>query len=72
MSSIVVSAGDVADGDIIDTPLGTATLLAIAVVTPEQSAPKIATTSSEVIKRSAAAVAASASIQVESARIGTI
>jgi len=37
-------------------------------VTPEQSAPTIAATPSEVIIRSAAAVAAPASMQVESAR----
>ena len=67
MSSISVNAGDVADGDTIVTPFGIATLLAIAVVTPEQSAPIIPATRSEVIKRSAADVAAAASIQVESA-----
>ena len=67
MSSISVNAGEVADGEIIVTPFGIATLFAIAVVTPEQSAPIIATTLSDVIKRSAADVAAAASIHVESA-----
>ena len=66
---MVDRAGDVADGDTITTPFGTATLFAIAVVTPEQSAPMIATTPSEVIRRSATDVAAAESIQVESPRI---
>ena len=66
----MVSAGDVADGEIIVTPFGTATLFAIAVVTPEQSAPIIAATLSAVTNRSAADVAAAASIQVESALTG--
>ena len=52
------------------TPLGTATLLATAMLTPEQSAPMIAATLSEVIRRSAAACAAAASTQVESPRTG--
>jgi hypothetical protein len=60
-----------ADGDTMTTPFGTATLLAMAVVTPEQSAPMIATTPSAVIRRSAALEAAAASMQVESARIGS-
>jgi len=68
LSAIVDSAGEVADGEIIVTPLGTATLLAIAVVTPEQSAPMIPATLSEVISLSAAVVAAAASMHVESAR----
>ena len=63
-----VKAGEVADGEIIVTPFGTATLFAIAVVTPEQSAPIIAATLSEVTNLSAAEVAAPASTQVESAR----
>ena len=61
-------AGEVAEGEIIATPFGTATLLAIAVVTPEQSAPMIPATLSDVINLSAAALAAAASIQVESPR----
>ena len=61
-----VKPGDVADGDIITTPFGTATLVAIAPVTPEQSAPIIAATPPE-IKPSAAEVAAAESTQVESA-----
>ena len=44
LSSKVVNPGEVADGDIITIPLETATLLAIAPVTPEQSAPIIAAT----------------------------
>ena len=56
----------VADGEIITTPLGTATLDAIAPVTPEQSAPIIAATPCD-INPSAAAVAAAESTQVESA-----
>ena len=52
------------------TPLGSATFARIAPVTPEQSAPMIAFTPSAVIRRSAAAVAAPASMQVESARTG--
>ena len=43
LSSKSVNPGEVADGDTITTPLGTATLVAIAPVTPEQSAPIIAT-----------------------------
>ena len=69
LSSIEDSAGEVADGLISTTPFGTATLLAIAVVTPEQSAPTIPMTLSLVTRRSAAAVAAPASMQVESARM---
>ena len=68
LSAIVLNAGEVAEGEIIVTPFGIATLLAIAVVTPEQSAPIIPTTLSAVISLSAAAVAAAASMQVESAR----
>ena len=71
LSSSVVKAGDVADGEIITTPFGTATLVAIAPVTPEQSAPIIAATPSE-INPSAAAVAAAESTHVESALIGEI
>ena len=62
-----VKAGDVADGEIIVTPFGIATLLAIAVVTPEQSAPIMPATLSDVTNLSAAEVAAAASIHVESA-----
>ena len=62
-----VKAGEVADGEIIVTPFGTATLFAMAVVTPEQSAPIIAATLSDVTSLSAAEVAAPASTQVESA-----
>ena len=57
---MVVSAGEVAEGEIIVTPFGIATLLAIAVVTPEQSAPMMPTTLSDVISLSAAAEAAAA------------
>ena len=70
LSSAVDSAGEVADGEIITTPFGTATLARIAPVTPEQSAPTMPLTPSEVIRRSATAVAAPASMQVESPRIG--
>ena len=64
----MLNAGEVAEGETIVTPFGIATLLAIAVVTPEQSAPMMPATLSEVISLSAAAVAAAASIHVESAR----
>ena len=67
LSGSVDKAGDVADGEIIKIPFGIATFLRTAVVTPEQSAPIIALTLSDVIKRSAAACAAAASTQVESA-----
>ena len=66
----MVSAGEVADGETMTTPFGIATLLAMAVVTPEQSAPMIATTPSLVTRFVAAVVAAAASMQVESARTG--
>ena len=66
LSSAVVNAGDVADGEIIGTPLGTATFASTAPVTPEQSAPTIAVTPS-LTKPSAAVVAAAESMQVESA-----
>ncbi len=65
-------AGEVAEGETITTPFGTATELAMAMVTPEQSAPMIAATFSAVTRRSAAAVAAAASMQVESARTALI
>ena len=68
LSSIVDRAGDVADGDTITIPFARATCERIAVVTPEQSAPTMALTLSAVTRRSAAAVAAAESIQVESAR----
>ena len=45
---MVESAGEVAEGETMTTPFGTATLLAMAVVTPEQSAPTIAATFSAV------------------------
>ena len=41
---MVERAGEVADGETITTPAGMATLLAMAVVTPEQSAPTMAAT----------------------------
>ena len=66
LSSKAVSPGEVAEGEIITTPFGTATLDAIAPVTPEQSAPIIAATPCA-ITPSAAAVAAAESTQVESA-----
>ena len=71
LSSKVVNPGEVADGDIITIPLETATLLAIAPVTPEQSAPIIAATPWDT-NPSAAVVAAAESTQVESALIGLI
>ena len=46
--SKVVNPGEVADGEIITTPFGTATFDAIAPVTPEQSAPMIAATPCEI------------------------
>ena len=64
-----VRAGEVADGETMTTPFGTATLLAMAMVTPEQSAPTMAAMLSTVIRRSAAACPPAAlSMQVESAR----
>ena len=42
LSSMVESAGDVADGEIITIPFAVATFCKTAVVTPEQSAPTIA------------------------------
>ena len=71
LSSMVVRAGEVAEGETITTPAGTATLLAMAVVTPEQSAPTIAATFCELTSCWAAVVAAAASMQVESARTGS-
>ena len=62
------SAGEVADGEIITTPFGSATFLSTAPVTPEQSAPMIATTLSCVTRRSAAEVATDELTQVELAR----
>ena len=47
---MVESAGEVAEGETMTTPFGIATLLAIAVVTPEQSAPMIAATFSPVTR----------------------
>ena len=69
---MVDSAGDVADGEIITIPFAVATFCKTAVVTPEQSAPMIAATLSLVISRSAVAVAAAASTQVESPRTDSI
>ena len=67
LSSAVDRPGEVADGEIITTPFARATFAKIAPVTPEQSAPIIPLTPSDVIRRSAAAVAAAASIHVLSA-----
>ena len=67
-SSAVESAGEVAEGETMTTPLGRATFCRMAPVTPEQSAPMMAFTPSEVTRRSAAEVAAAASTQVESPR----
>ena len=66
LSARSVNPGDVAEGDIITTPFGTATFLAIAPVTPEQSAPIIAFTPPET-SPSAAVTAAAESTHVESA-----
>ena len=71
LSSAEVRPGEVADGEIMTMPLGTATLASIAPVTPEQSAPTMPATPSVVTRRSVAAVAAAASMQVESARTGS-
>src|SRR6056300_269628 len=70
LSSAVDRPGDVADGEIMTMPFANATFARIAPVTPEQSAPMMPDTPSDVIKRSAAAVAAAASIHVLSARTG--
>ena len=70
LSSSVERAGEVAEGEIMTTPFGIATFCSMAVVTPEQSPPTMAFTRSEVISRSAAAVAAAASTQVVSPRTG--
>ena len=69
LSSMVDRAGEVAEGEIMTIPLGMATLVRAAVVTPEQSPPTTPATPSEVMRRSMAAVAAAASTQVVSARI---
>ena len=53
-------------------PFAVATFCNTAVVTPEQSAPMIALTPSDVMRRSAVAVAAAASTQVESPRTDEI
>ena len=68
MSSTVDRPGDVAEGEIITIPLAIATLAKIAPVTPEQSAPIIPLTLSEVINFSALAEATAESMHVESAR----
>ena len=65
-SSRVLRAGDVADGEIATTPLGTSTLVITAPVLPEQLGPIIAITFSSLIRRSASAIATAASIQTES------
>src|SRR6476469_6236025 len=67
---MVESAGEVAEGETITTPAGIAALLAMAVVTPEQSAPTMAATFWALTSCCAAVVAAAASMQVESARVG--
>jgi hypothetical protein len=67
LSSSSLSAGDVEAGEIITTPAGTATLLAAAIVAPEHSAPTIATTCSELTRRSAPLIAMVASMQPVSA-----
>ena len=67
-SKLVSAADEVADGEIITMPFAMATFCRTAMVTPEQSAPTMALMPSEVIMRSAPAVAAAASVQVESAR----
>ena len=72
LSGKVDKAGEVADGEIITTPFDIATFCKIAVVTPEQSAPMIALTLSDVINLSAAVAAAAASTQVESALMPSI
>jgi hypothetical protein len=48
-SGSVVSAGEVAEGEIITMPFGMATLVSIARVTPEQSPPMMPLTPSAVI-----------------------
>ena len=60
-------AGEVDAGLIITTPFGIATLLAAAMLEPEQSAPTMAATPSEFTRRSAAEVATAASTHVVSA-----
>ena len=68
LSSAVERPGDVAEGEIMTVPFARATFDRIAPVTPEQSAPMMPSTLSDVTRRSAAAVAAAASIHVLSAR----
>ncbi len=71
-SSAVVSAGLVAEGEIITIPFGRATFCSTAPVMPEQSPPMMPRTPSAVISRSAAAVPAAVSTaQVLSARTPT-
>src|SRR6056300_50429 len=60
--------GEVAEGEIMTMPFGSATLVSAAPVTPEQSPPTTPLTPSAVIRRSIAAVAAPASTQVVSPR----
>ena len=68
---MVERAGEVAEGEIITTPLGRATFFSTAMVTPEQSPPTMALTLSDVTRRSAAALAAAESMQVLSPRTET-
>ena len=60
------SAGEVAEGEIITTPFGTATFCKDAIASPEHIPPTMPLTPSAVIRRSTVAVAAAASVQVES------
>jgi hypothetical protein len=62
----------VAEDEMVVIPLGAETLLATAALVPEQLGPIIAITFSTVTSLSAAAVAAAASIHVESARTAFI
>ena len=55
LSSMVERPGEVAEGEIITMPLGRATFWNAAPVAPEQSAPMMPETFSELISRSAAA-----------------
>ena len=71
LSSAVERPGLVAEGEIITIPFGTATLARIAPVAPEHIAPTMPATPSEVTTRSPTAVAAAASMQVESPRTGS-
>ena len=70
LSSTVDRPGLVAEGDTMTMPLGSATFWSVAPVSPEHMPPTMPTTPSDVTSRSTAAVAAAASMQVESARTG--